>query len=270
MAERTTTKPERSSRLTWNLARLRRLYAGNDRRALRLQLAWVILDTCILAFFLYVVFLPPAPWITTLNVVFGIVLAIDLAIRLAVAPTWRACWRRPHNWLDCLVILSAIVPAFSADYNLFRILGAFRLIHAHRILTQLRPRLRFVREREETLRAVINFLVFVFMMTALVYVTQRGINPDIAHYVDALYFTVTSLTTTGYGDITLKGQTGRLLAVVIMVLGVSLFFRLAQTVLMPNKVYFPCPDCGLERHDRDSVHCRHCGRTLNIPDEGHV
>lgn len=252
------------------MSRLRRLYAGNDRRALRLQLAWIIFDIGILAFFLYVAFLPPSPWINLLNVMFGVVLAIDLGIRIAVARTWRACWRRLDNWLDLLVILSAIVPAVSGDYSLLRVVGALRLIHAHRILTQLRPRVRFVREREETLRAIINFLVFVFVMTALVYVTQRDVNEDVNNYIDALYFTITSLTTTGYGDITLKGDGGRLLAALIMILGVSLFFRLAQTVLMPNKVYFPCPDCGLERHDRDAVHCRHCGRTLNIPDEGHV
>ena len=34
---------------------------------------------------------------------------------------------------------------------------------------------------------------------------------SIAHYLDALYFTVTALTTTGFGDITLPGTTGRLI-----------------------------------------------------------
>ena len=28
------------------------------------------------------------------------------------------------------------------------------------------------------------------------------------------------------------------------------------------------PVCGLLRHDPDAVHCKACGRVLNIPDEG--
>ena len=74
-------------------------------------------------------------------------------------------------------------------------------------------------------------------------------NPDIVGYVDALYFTVATLTTTGFGDIVLTGTTGRLLAVVIMVAGVALFLRLAQTVLRPGKLRHKCPECGLNRHD---------------------
>ena len=42
-------------------------------------------------------------------------------------------------------------------------------------------------------------------MSAIVYETQHWSNPEIANYIDALYFTVTALTTTGFGDITLPG-----------------------------------------------------------------
>ncbi len=51
-----------------------------------------------------------------------------------------------------------------------------------------------------------NLVVFVFVMTGMVYATQRGGNPAIQTPVDALYFTVTSLTTTGYRDITVPGR----------------------------------------------------------------
>ena len=104
-------------------------------------------------------------------------------------------------------------------------------------------------------------------MTGFVYETQHAINPHITNYADALYFTVTALTTTGFGDITLPGTTGRLISVVIMIFGVTLFFGLARAVLRPAKVRFPCPTCGLLRHDPDAVHCKACGEMLNIPNE---
>jgi voltage-gated potassium channel len=108
----------------------------------------------------------------------------------------------------------------------------------------------------------------VFIMSGVVFETQHRTNPQIANYVDALYFTVTALTTTGFGDITLPGLAGRLLSVVIMLAGVTLFLRLAQALFRPVKVRFPCPSCGLQRHEPDAVHCKACGALLNIPDEG--
>jgi len=76
------------------------------------------------------------------------------------------------------------------------------------------------------------------------------------------------VTTTGFGDITLPGPLGKLTSVVAMITGISLFVRLAQAVVRPLKVTYSCPDCGLNRHDKDAVHCKACGRLLNIPDEG--
>jgi voltage-gated potassium channel len=80
---------------------------------------------------------------------------------------------------------------------------------------------------------------------------------------------VTALTTTGFGDITLPGTSGRLISVVIMIFGVTLFLRLAQVLFRPVKVRYPCHACGLQRHDADAVHCKACGNLLAIPDEGH-
>jgi voltage-gated potassium channel len=56
--------------------------------------------------------------------------------------------------------------------------------------------------------------------------------------------------------------------VLIMIFGVSLFIRLAQTLFRPQKVHYECPKCGLSRHDPDAVHCKHCGAVVNIPTEG--
>ncbi len=107
-------------------------------------------------------------------------------------------------------------------------------------------------------------------MTGLVYETQRYTNPDIGNYADALYFTVTALTTTGFGDITLPGTWGRLLSVIIMISGVTLFLRLAQVLFRPNKATFECPECGLLRHEPDAVLCKHRLRTIHIAPAVHA
>ena len=80
--------------------------------------------------------------------------------------------------------------------------------------------------------------------------------------------TVTTLTTTGFGDVILQGTGGRLLAVFIMVLGFALFLRLVQTLFQPARIAHRCQTCGLSRHERDAVCCKACGEPLNIKRTG--
>jgi voltage-gated potassium channel len=66
----------------------------------------------------------------------------------------------------------------------------------------------------------------------------------------------------------LVGNRGRLLSIIIMIVGVALFIRVVQTLFRPNKVRYECPRCGLIRHELDAVHCKHCGKELHIRTEG--
>jgi voltage-gated potassium channel len=106
------------------------------------------------------------------------------------------------------------------------------------------------------------------MVSSIVNVTQHAANPQINDLPNALYVTVSALSTTGFGDITLKGPSGQLLSIAIMIVGISLFFRLAQAVFhQGGKVRHRCPRCGLERHDHDAVHCKACWLLLNSPND---
>jgi voltage-gated potassium channel len=141
-------------------------------------------------------------------------------------------------------------------------------MRSYHVVHELRGMSPWFRRNNEIIESAVNLFIFVFVVTAIVYVLEGRRNPNIEHFLDALYFTVATLTTTGFGDITMTDTVGRVLTVVIMVVGVGLFLRLIQTIFRPSKVLFPCPDCGLRRHDPDAVHCKHCGRILNIPTEG--
>jgi voltage-gated potassium channel len=176
---------------------------------------------------------------------------------------------RLSTWTDVLAIVSFLAPLTSEGAGFLRVLRTLRILRSYTVLNDLRGKTGAITRNEEMVLAIANMVVFIFVMTAVVYETQHRTNPDIGNYADALYFTVTALTTTGFGDITLPGTTGRMLTVLIMFFGVTLFLRLAQVLFRPNKVRFPCPVCGLQRHDPDAVHCKACGTLLNIPDEGY-
>ena len=56
-----------------------------------------------------------------------------------------------------------------------------------------------------------------------------------------------------------------------MVLGLSMFLQLLRAIIEPSdKVECECEDCGLLLHDRDAVHCKHCGRVMHIDTRGQV
>jgi voltage-gated potassium channel len=99
-------------------------------------------------------------------------------------------------------------------------------------------------------------------MSEAVFILQVHINPGINTFVDALYFTVTTLTTTGFGDITPAGQMGRGLTVVIMVVGVTLFLRVIHHVFKPYIKYVMCGNCSQHQHRHDAGYCDHCGGKL--------
>jgi len=247
---------------------LRALYEGHSLRAHRFRYGLLAFDIATLIFIVGTSFLPRTELVEWLDVAIGLIILADFIARLAVSRNLLRDLMHFSTWADVVAIVSFLAPVVGEGAGFLRILRTLRLLHTYQIIARLRADSPIFRRHEEVILSVIHLAVFLFVMSAVVYETQRWTNAEIANYVDALYFTVTALTTTGFGDITLEGTGGRLISVIIMIFGVTLFLRLARALLQPYKVRFLCPTCGLQRHDRDAVHCKACGTLLNIPDEG--
>jgi voltage-gated potassium channel len=247
---------------------LQGLYFGGDDRARRFRYGLIAFDLVTILVFIVSSFAGNERWLIALDLVFAVLLSVELAARLLAEPARKEALLSFTTLADIVVILSLVLAAFAENLAFLRIVRALRLLRSYHLLRDLRSQSRWFRLHEDIIQRTVNLGVFMFIITSVVYVTQHGFNPKIATYVDALYFTITTLTTTGFGDITLIGTGGKLLAVVIMFVGVGLFLRLLQAIFRPSKVRFECPDCGLLIHDIDAVHCKHCGRVLHIRDEG--
>ena len=250
---------------------LHQLYTGRSRTATRFRYGLIAFDLGTIVFFVVTAPLTtaPTPEILAADFVIGAIILCDFLARLWIAPSKPRMLRQIYTVADVLVILSLfLAPLLAQNLSFLRVLRALRLLHSYHVLRDLRRDTPFFRRNEDVIVSSVNLGVFIFLVTALVFVLQFGKNPGITSYVDALYYTVATLTTTGFGDITLTGTMGRLLAVFIMVVGVVLFLRLAQTIFRPQKLRHTCPKCGLSRHETDAVHCKHCGRILKIETEG--
>ncbi|MEZ5921348.1 MAG: ion channel [Parvularculaceae bacterium] len=245
------------------------LYEGSGTAPYYFRWAMLAFDFVTVIYFLWAPFEARGRTHVAIDFAIGAVIALDLIARFYIE---RRKIRFLLNWLtwaDIAIVFTMLVPVLVSNFAFLRILRAVRALRAFTFVKRVKALTPFFQRHERIVNKVTNLVVFVFLMAALVYATQVGVNPGVHTYIDALYFTITTLTTTGYGDILMSGQVGRVLAILIMALGLTLFLQLLRSIIEPDhKVDVECPDCGLMRHDRDAIHCKHCGRVMHIETEG--
>ncbi|MCB9992205.1 MAG: ion transporter [Hyphomicrobiaceae bacterium] len=249
---------------------IRSLYEDDTKAAQRFRYALLVFDLFTILFVIVTSFFPHTLAVELTDLVLGIIILADFIIRLLLEKNRLQTFLKLSTWADLAAIFSFLAPIAGEGLGFLRILRTLRLLHTYQMLARLRANYPWFRQREDLILAAINLMVFLFVTTGLIYALQHDTNPEIGNYADALYFTVATLTTTGFGDITLTGSVGRMLSVGVMIVGVTLFLRLAQVLFRPPKVHFECPQCGLILHDPDAVHCKHCGTVLHIRTEGEV
>ena len=100
--------------------------------------------------------------------------------------------------------------------------------------------------------------------------SEAGDNWD-WHFIDSMYFTMATLTTVGFGDVTPVTGTGRFVVGLEMIAAVTVIpfeiagvsRELAQADAAAGGTSAPvCTRCGLAGHDDDARFCKRCGLQL--------
>ncbi|MGE0045987.1 MAG: ion channel [Hyphomonadaceae bacterium] len=242
-------------------SRLRDLYFGRDAEALKFQAAMTWLDLLIIGFFIAANFIREEPWFSYVDYAIAAFLAIDMAAKYFALGSVQRWLKYPTTWVDLVVLATLLVPAFY-NFGFLRILRLWSLAHRERTWNVLGGGRWDDTYVEDLTKAIVNLVVFVFLASGFAYAFFGGPGHEIVTFIDAVYFTVTSLTTTGYGDITLDSQVGRLFMIALMITGISLFFAVAQKAFAAHKRRIHCAHCKLDRHEPDARFCRACGERL--------
>lgn len=248
---------------------LNRLYTGTSAGSVRFRYTLIAFDLATVAYVMATLPLEVTPVLRLINLAIALVILFDFSARLWISgERWRYFFQ-VYVISDLLVLISLVFnPYFAFDLTFLRILRGLRFAHSEYLLRDLRRDFSVFKENEYVFVACVNFAVFLGITVAAVYSFFPAIGRGADGLVNAVYFTVTTLTTTGYGDIVPNSNGAKLTSVVVMVVGVTLFVNLARAVFRPKKVPHDCPACGLHLHDVDAVHCKHCGGMLRIKTGG--
>ncbi len=140
----------------------------------------------------------------------------EFAIRCWDAPSRRAYLRR--HWVDVVSCIPLV-----GGLRAVRLLRLLRLGATLRLLVAMDEEVRLHARRRQSLWFVAPCLLLLWVGSAYgIWVLEHGQNRHITSFGDALYWSFTTATTVGYGDIAPVTPEGRTLAGVLVFCGIGL------------------------------------------------
>lgn len=211
----------------------------------------------------------------TVEWIFTILFSLEYALRLISVGRAIKYATSFYGVVDLLAILptylSILVPVsrFLVVIRVLRVLRIFRVLKLVRYLSKVKL-LKSALQASRRKITVFLFTVFtmVIILGSLMYIIEGEAN-GFTSIPRSVYWSIVTLTTVGYGDISPKTGLGQALAAVIMVLGYSIIAvptgivsveisKLKET----NVTTQVCRNCSAEGHDEDATYCKYCGAKL--------
>ena len=136
--------------------------------------------------------------------------------------------------IDLLAILPSILPLLlgGIDLRWLRILRLMRLLKFSHYSSALEDLFSAVRHEWRSFAATLYLLILaIFISSSLIYVFEHNVQPDhFASIPEAMWWTVITLTTVGYGDIVPMTVAGKLVATITAIMGVCVVALLTGIV----------------------------------------
>ncbi len=202
-----------------------------------------------------------------IELIIGGIFVIEYIIRFWVAGNKLKHFFNIYSIIDLVSIIPFIFTF--ANLQFIRIFRVFRILRLLRFLKD--EHLFFGSIREDNLvivRIIFTILSIIFVGSGLIFYEEYGATgSNINNFFDAIYFTIVTLTTVGFGDITPITTGGKLITILMILSGViflpwQIATLIRKFVYTFNKKEVICKSCGLKYHEKDAIHCRACGQLI--------
>ncbi len=182
-----------------------------------------------------------------------------------------------YGIIDLLATLPSYIDLLFPGLHFLLSLRAVRLLRVFRILKLVNfvgagNSLILALKKSRTKIAVFLYTVVVMciILGTIMYMVE-GPENGFSSIPISIYWTIVTLTTVGFGDITPQTALGQFISVIIMILGYGIIavptgLVTAQLMSNDNDVADNtqvCPNCAKENHRNDAEFCYHCGSHLH-------
>lgn len=217
--------------------------------------------------------------IRVLEWVFTIIFTLEYGLRLYCATHPVLYARSFYGIVDLLSVLPSYLALLIPGANFTLVIRILRLFRIFRVLKLL----RYLSEGNVLLRAMMQssrkvFIFFfsvsliVMVLSAVMYVVE-GPDNGFSSIPKSVYWTIVTITTVGYGDITPKTGLGQAIAAFTMLIGYSIIAiptgiltaEISQEVRRHRDLR-SCNQCHKTGHDLDAMYCSRCGCELDSLD----
>ncbi len=168
----------------------------------------------------------------------------------------------PFALVDLVAILPFYLSALEIDLRLLRILRLLRLLRLSKLLRYMESlkligRVFYLKRRELVMWIALIMLLIV-ITASLMYYAEHGARTDAFNSIpEAMWWSVVTLTTVGYGDLYPVTFLGRILAGITAISGIFCFV-LPTTILGTAFI----DELQKEKENKEKKCCPHCGKEL--------
>ncbi len=218
-------------------------------------------------------------WGSALNVLewgFTLIFTAEYLMRLACV---RHPWRYATSFFGFIDLLS-ILPTYLAliapemhvliDVRILRLLRMFRVFKLTHYVEEYAALGQALMASRRKIAVFLSFVLMVALILATLMYLVEGPAHGYTSIPTAMYWSITTLTTVGFGDITPKTDLGRLISSLMMMLGWGVLAvptgivtsELTAQRRADKPTTRTCHECLTEGHLPQARYCHHCGAAL--------
>ncbi|PRC94315.1 ion transporter [Solimicrobium silvestre] len=215
--------------------------------------------------------------LNALEWLFTVLFTIEYVVRLLCV---KHPLRYALSWFG-IVDLISILPTYLAiifpefyyliDVRLLRMLRVFRILKLPRYFDESQILWQALRNSRVKIMVFLGVVLIMSVILGTIMYVVEGPENGFTSIPVGMYWSIVTLTTTGYGDIHPKTPLGQLITSCAMLLGYGIIalptgivgVELAMTMMKRVPTTRTCSSCITEGHESDSTFCKHCGEKLD-------
>ncbi len=203
---------------------------------------------------------------------------VEYLARLWAAEDRLAYARSFFGVIDLLAVLPVYIGLFvpgAQSLLVIRVLRVLRIFRVFKMARWLGEANFLVTAMRSSARKITVFLLTVLLvnliMGASMYLVE-GADNGFDNIFRGVYWSIVTMSTVGFGDITPQTALGQVMASALMILGYSIIavptgIVSSEMATMRAGRRVACPACGEAEHRSEASHCWNCGAALAVAGE---